>query len=116
MANVDERPRAGGRTATIGGRRVPESGALAGDLWQAAGEQLARAFRAEADAARLAPWLPVCFGIGVIFYFTAPAEPSWIAAATSFLALVDGRDKPGHDGVIGCGENQYRRNNPTSLP
>jgi hypothetical protein len=66
MANENERPRAGGRTATIGGRRVPEIGALIGDLLHAAGEQLARAFRAEAEAARLAPWLPVSFGIGII--------------------------------------------------
>ena len=87
MANENERPRAGGRTATIGGRRVPEIGALVGDLLQAANEQLAGVFRAEAEAARLARWLPVCFGIGIIFYFTAPAEPSWIAAAASFLAL-----------------------------
>ena len=87
MASENERPRAGGRTAIIGGRRVPEIGALVGDLLQAANEQLAGAFRAEAEAARLARWLPVCFGIGIIFYFTAPAEPSWIAAAASFLAL-----------------------------
>jgi competence protein ComEC len=88
MANENERPRAAGRIAVIGGRRVPEIGALVGDWLRAAGEHLARAFRAEAEAARLAPWLPVSFGIGIIFYFTAPAEPSWIAAAASFLAIV----------------------------
>jgi hypothetical protein len=87
MANENERPRAGGRIAVIGGRRAPEIGALLGDLLGAAGGELAHAFRAEAEAARLAPWLPVCFGIGIIFYFTAPAEPSWIAAAASFIAL-----------------------------
>ncbi len=87
MANENERPRAGGRAVAIGGRRLPEIGTLIGDLWQAAGEQLSRAFRAEAEAARLAPWLPVCFGAGIIVYFIAPAEPSWIAAAASFLAL-----------------------------
>lgn len=85
MANENERPRTGGRTAAIGGRRAPSFGVLAGDLWQAAGGQFARAFRAEADAARLAPWLPICFGIGIILYFAAPAEPSLIAAAASFL-------------------------------
>jgi competence protein ComEC len=87
MANENERPRTGGRAAVIGGRRAPGIGALGGDLLQAAGEQLASAFRAEAEAARLAPWLPVFFGIGIIFYFVAPAEPSSIAAAASFLAL-----------------------------
>jgi hypothetical protein len=55
MANENERPRTTGRAAVIGGRRVPEIGALVGDWLQAAGEHLARAFRAEAEAARLAP-------------------------------------------------------------
>jgi len=87
MADENERPRASGRAVAIGGRRLPEIGALIGDLRQAAGEQLSGAFRAEAEAARLAPWLPVCFGAGIIVYFIAPAEPSWIAAAASFLAL-----------------------------
>ena len=86
MAN-DERPRSGGRAITIGGRRAPELGALLGDLWHAIGAHLARAFLAEAEAARLAPWLPVFFGGGIIVYFAAPAEPSWIAASVSFLGL-----------------------------
>jgi hypothetical protein len=55
MANENERPRTTGRAPVIGGRRVPEIGALVGDWLQAAGEHLARAFRAEAEVARLAP-------------------------------------------------------------
>ena len=55
MANENERPRAGGRIAVIGGRRAPEIGALLRNLLHAAGEQMARAFRAEAEAARIAP-------------------------------------------------------------
>src|SRR6266851_1724619 len=43
--------------------------------------------RAIAIGGRRAPWLPVCFGAGIVVYFIAPAEPSWIAAAASFLAL-----------------------------
>jgi hypothetical protein len=58
MAYENERPRATGRAAVIGGRPVPEIGALVGDLLHAAGEHLARAFRAEAEAARLAPSIP----------------------------------------------------------
>jgi competence protein ComEC len=85
MAGENERARVGGRAITIGGRRAPEFGALLGDLWQAAGEHLAHAFRAEAEAARLAPWLPVFFGTGIIFYFAAPAEPSLMAATAAFF-------------------------------
>jgi len=42
--------------------------------------------RAEADAGRLAPWLAVCFGTGILLYFAAPAEPSLYAPAIA-LAL-----------------------------
>src|SRR6516165_8645290 len=45
---------------------------------------LAHAFRAEiaAEAApgRLLPWAPIAFGFGVVVYFAAEREPSWIAA------------------------------------
>jgi competence protein ComEC len=40
--------------------------------------------RAEAGAGRLLPWVPVAFGAGIAFYFTADREPvSWVAAATA---------------------------------
>ncbi len=47
-------------------------------------QRLAHAFRAEiaAEAApgRLLPWAPIAFGFGVVVYFAAEREPSWIAA------------------------------------
>jgi competence protein ComEC len=43
----------------------------------------------EADAARLAPWLAVAFGIGILLYFAAPSEPSPYAPAVK-LALFGG--------------------------
>lgn len=88
MANENDPPRARGRAAIIGRRRVAiQGGALVGDYWSAAAEQFSRAVQAEVDAARLAPWLPVGFGIGILFYFAAPAEPSLIAAAAAALVL-----------------------------
>jgi competence protein ComEC len=41
--------------------------------------------RAEADASRLAPWLPVAFGIGILLYFAAPVEPSLYAPLAALL-------------------------------
>src|SRR6516164_1502181 len=40
--------------------------------------------RAEAGAGRLLPWIPVAFGAGIAFYFSADHEPvAWVAAATA---------------------------------
>jgi competence protein ComEC len=42
--------------------------------------------RAEAGAGRLLPWVPIAFGAGIAFYFTADREPvAWVAAATAAL-------------------------------
>jgi competence protein ComEC len=39
---------------------------------------------AEAGAGRLLPWVPVAFGAGIAFYFTADHEPvMWVAAPTA---------------------------------
>jgi competence protein ComEC len=39
---------------------------------------------AEAGAGRLLPWVPVAFGVGIAFYFTADHEPiGWVAATTA---------------------------------
>ncbi|MCC6949091.1 MAG: ComEC family competence protein [Bradyrhizobiaceae bacterium] len=73
-------PRAGRRAAVLGGRRAAADWAgRAGDLVAAAGEWIAGSLRAEADAGRLAPWLAVSFGTGVLLYFAAPSEPSLFA-------------------------------------
>jgi competence protein ComEC len=49
---------------------------------------------ADTGPGRLVPWLPVAFGLGIAFYFSAQREPVWwaglsvaIAAATSAIAL-----------------------------
>ena len=87
MAREDPQPRAGRRAAVLGTRRTAGAGSL-GDLFSSASEALAGLFRTEADAARLAPWLPVAFGIGILLYFAAPAEPSLIAAMAALAFLI----------------------------
>jgi competence protein ComEC len=42
--------------------------------------------RAEAGAGRLLPWIPVAFGAGIAFYFTADREP--VAGVTAAAAVV----------------------------
>src|SRR3954462_11848959 len=41
-----------------------------------AGEALERWFATDTAAGRLLPWLPVCFGIGIVIYFAAEHEPA----------------------------------------
>src|ERR1043165_8496160 len=43
---------------------------------------------AEIAPGRLLPWLPVAFGFGMVLYFTADREPSWIAAAGVAVACM----------------------------
>jgi len=40
---------------------------------------------AELAPGRLLPWLPVCFGFGIVLYFTAEREPAWWAALALML-------------------------------
>jgi competence protein ComEC len=49
-------------------------------------ETIARWTAAEVAPGRLVPWLPVAFGIGIIFYFSAGHEPLWWAS----LSLASG--------------------------
>jgi competence protein ComEC len=71
------------------GRRAASARATrGGDALEATWGWLAEAFRAEADAGRLAPWLAVGFGAGILLYFGAPTEPSVLAAAATVAAFV----------------------------
>src|SRR6185437_459692 len=47
---------------------------------------LAQWIAAELAPGRLAPWLPVAFGCGIVLYFTADREPAWWAASSLALA------------------------------
>src|ERR1700742_1228097 len=53
-------------------------------------EALERSFATDTAAGRLLPWLPVCFGIGIVVYFAAEHEPARWAGLTlaGILAVV----------------------------
>src|SRR5437588_3889628 len=53
----------------------PSGAALGG-----ARDVISRWFATDTAAGRLLPWLPICFGFGVVLYFTAAREPSLRAA------------------------------------
>jgi len=89
MSEIEgRRPRAGRQAAVLGGKTSAEWGGWAGEFAEDLAARLAGALWAEADAGRLVPWLAVVFGIGVLLYFAAPAEPS--LAASIFLTVVLG--------------------------
>jgi competence protein ComEC len=69
--------------------RSPEVPSSVIGLWPAFIARLRQWGRAEAGAGRLLPWIPVAFGAGIAFYFTADREPiAWVTAltATGFCA------------------------------
>lgn len=52
-------------------------------------EILSRWFATDVAAGRLMPWLPVCFGLGIVLYFTADREPSlWAASGLAGVLAV----------------------------
>jgi competence protein ComEC len=61
-------------------------------------EVISRWFATDTAAGRLLPWLPICFGFGVVMYFTAAREPSLWAAlplvAVFAVAAVLARTRP----------------------
>src|SRR4030088_608260 len=92
MAVRDAPPRRTERTAgAIDGLWPPRGAAQAGGfapsgagLWAPLAETLRAWVRAEAGAGRLLPWIPVAFGGGIAFYFTAAREPvAWVTALTA---------------------------------
>jgi competence protein ComEC len=89
-----ERGRSPGRTQGYAGTWPPREAARAGGFapsgstawWSSLVEKLGQWVRAEAGAGRLLPWVPVAFGTGIAFYFTADHEPVLpVAAVTAAL-------------------------------
>jgi competence protein ComEC len=74
-----KRPRAARKAATLAGTDAPEAFSL-GEAWSALAAKFRAALAEEAEQGRLAPWLAAGFCTGVLVYFLAPNEPSWIAA------------------------------------
>src|ERR1700680_1446470 len=83
-----------GRTQGVAGTWPPREAAPAGGFapsglsaWPSLVAKLREWIAAEAGAGRLLPWVPVAFGTGIAFYFTADHEPvAWVTAvaATGF--------------------------------
>src|SRR4051794_32601667 len=89
-----ERGRRPGPKQGIAGTWPPPGAAQAGRFapsgfgaWPSIAAKLREWIAAEAGAGRLLPWVPVAFGTGVAFYFTAHREPVLavtVAAAITF--------------------------------
>jgi competence protein ComEC len=81
-------PRARGRAAVLGRGEVASAwrGRM-GEALRGTANWLRAALLAEADAGRLAPWLAVAFGAGILLYFGAPSEPSIYAPAVALVVL-----------------------------
>ena len=82
----------GARTRGYAGTWPPRGAAQAGgfapsgfDAWSAFTLKLREWIAAEAGAGRLLPWVPVAFGAGIAFYFTADHEP--VAPVTAVAAI-----------------------------
>lgn len=88
MDEPERRPLSAVRKAVaIAGAAVPDTAGTGVALpWLTA--KLRAAFAEEAEQGRLAPWLAAGFCAGVLLYFVAPAEPSWIAAVLFLAATI----------------------------
>jgi competence protein ComEC len=88
-----ERGRAPGRTQGFAGTWPPREVAWPGgfaptgfDAWPSFIGKLREWARAEAGAGRLFPWVPVAFGVGIAFYFTADHEPvAWVTVTAAIV-------------------------------
>jgi len=88
-----ERGGSSGRTQGFAGTWPPRETARAGgfapsglNAWPSLIDKLRSWIRAETGAGRLLPWVPVAFGTGIAFYFTADREP--VASVTAVAAAV----------------------------
>lgn len=82
-----ERPRAARKAAVLAGTGALNASGV-GEFWSALAAKLRAALSEEAEQGRLAPWLTAGFCAGVLLYYVAPTEPSWIAAVLFFAGAV----------------------------
>src|SRR5450432_1794102 len=89
-----ERGGSPGRTRGVAGTWPPREAARAGGFvpsgltaWPSFAAKLREWIAAEAGAGRLLPWIPVAFGFGIAFYFTADHEPVAVVAACAAAVL-----------------------------
>jgi competence protein ComEC len=86
--------RGSARTQGYAGTWPPRGAAQAGGIapsgfgaWSSLVAKLRQWIAAEAGAGRLLPWVPVAFGTGIAFYFTADREPVLSVTAAAATAL-----------------------------
>jgi competence protein ComEC len=89
-----ERGRSPGRTQGFAGTWPPRGAAQAGGFapsgftaWPSLVARLREWVAAEAGAGRLLPWVPIAFGTGIAFYFSADHEPVASVAAVAAAAF-----------------------------
>jgi competence protein ComEC len=89
-----ERGGSPGRTRGYAGTWPPREAARAGGFapsgltaWPSLLAKLREWIAAEAGAGRLLPWVPIAFGCGITFYFTADREPVLSVTAVAAAAL-----------------------------
>jgi alpha-beta hydrolase superfamily lysophospholipase len=89
-----ERGGSPGRTRGFAGTWPPREAARAGGFapsgltaWPSWLAKLREWIAAEAGAGRLLPWVPIAFGAGIAFYFTADREPVLSVAAVTAAGL-----------------------------
>src|ERR1700731_2349450 len=71
-------------------RDAPRAGGFAPSglgAWPSLIDKLRAWIRSEAGAGRLLPWVPVAFGTGIAFYFSADREPVLPVAAVVAVML-----------------------------
>src|SRR5215213_7284236 len=87
---VRDKALAQGVAATWPPRKTAQAGGFAPSgfgAWSTLVDKLREWIRAEAGPGRLLPWVPVAFGTGIAFYFTADHEPVLAVAAVAAAAL-----------------------------
>ena len=80
-----KRPRAARKAAALAGFGAFDAAGF-GEAFRLFAAKARGAFAEEAEQGRLAPWLAAGFCAGVLLYFLAPNEPSWIASSLFFAA------------------------------
>src|ERR1700722_7223342 len=79
-------------------------------IWPSLAAKLREWIAAEAGAGRLLPWVPIAFGTGIAFYFTADHEPvAWVTAATAAALCLAAFLLRRSQGVSGRGDDCRHR-------
>src|SRR5205823_6119111 len=59
-----------------------------GDITRSVSQRLGIWVQTDIGAGRLVPWIAICYGLGIVLYFTADREPELWSAIPSTVAAV----------------------------